>query len=137
MFEWGTSKRGGKFKTIFKNKNIQILRGYFFHFSCFEFPAHQLHCGMRGQSSCLVMATNQNLGIRVLFSPEFNGIVQIPVFRQAQHYKIIIFSFWTILHNYVYFLAFLGKFLSILIQLHHQPEQPMFWRPAYVHASVG
>ena len=33
------------------------------------------------------MASNQNLGNGVLFSAEFNGMVQIPVFRQAHHYK--------------------------------------------------
>ena len=33
------------------------------------------------------MASNQNLGNGVLFSAEFNGMVQIPVFRPAHHCK--------------------------------------------------
>ena len=37
---------------------------------------------------CLVMATNQNLGIDVFFGAEFNFGVQIPDFRQAHHYIV-------------------------------------------------
>ena len=43
---------------------------------------------MRRQSSCLVMAANQNSGIDVVFGAEFNFWVQIPNFRRAHHYKI-------------------------------------------------
>ena len=43
---------------------------------------------MRRQSSCLVMAANQNSGIDVFFGAEFNFRVQIPNFRRAHHYKI-------------------------------------------------
>ena len=55
------------------------------------------------------MASNQNSGIRVLFSAESNGIVQIPDFRQAYHYKTKIFGFWAFLYKYILVLAFLEK----------------------------
>ena len=47
-----------------------------------------LHCRMRRQSSCFVMATNQNSDIGVFFNAEFNFWVQIPDFRWAHQYKI-------------------------------------------------
>ena len=43
---------------------------------------------MRRQSWALVMASNQNSGKGVLFIAESIGIVQIPDFRRAHHYKI-------------------------------------------------
>ena len=55
------------------------------------------------------MASNQNSGIWVLFSAESNGIVQIPDFRQAYHYKTKIFGFWAFLYEYILVLAFLEK----------------------------
>ena len=72
---------------------------------------------MRGSSWWFLMASNQNSGIWVLFSAEFNGIVQIPDFRQAHHYKTTIFGFWEILYKYILYLAFLGKLLSIFAQI--------------------
>ena len=51
------------------------------------------HCGMRRQSSASGLASNQNSGKGVLFSAESNGMVQIPDFRQAHHYKTKIFGF--------------------------------------------
>ena len=79
-------------------------------------PWHS-HCRMRSSSWWFLLASNQNSGIRVLFSAEFNGIVQIPNFRQAHHYKTTIFGFWAISYKYILLLAFLGKFMSILAQI--------------------
>ena len=56
--------------------------------SFLQFCKYIMHCGMRGKSSRLVMATNQNSGIGSLFSAESNFRVKIPDFRQAHHYKI-------------------------------------------------
>ena len=62
---------------------------------------------MRGSSWRFLLASNQNSGIWVLFSAESNGIVQIPDFRQAHHYKTKIFGFWAFLYKYILVLAFL------------------------------
>ena len=95
---------------------------------------------MRGSSWWFLMASNQNLGFWVLFSAESNGIVQIPDFRQAYHYKTKIFGFWAFLYKYVLFLAFCGKLSSILVQITLAAAPPpataifcfgMFWRPAF------
>ena len=43
---------------------------------------------MRRQSWTLVTASNQTSGKGVLFSAESNGMVQIPDFRRAHHYKV-------------------------------------------------
>ena len=50
--------------------------------------SYNIHSGMRRQSSGLVMASNQTSGTGVLFSAKCNGMVQIPDFRRAHHYKI-------------------------------------------------
>ena len=99
-----------------------------------------LHCRMRGSSWRFLLASNQNSGIWVLFSAESNGIVQIPDFRQAYHYKTKIFGFWAFLYKYVLFVAFCGKLSSILVQITLAAAPPpataifcfgMFWRPAF------
>ena len=71
-----------KWFQVKKAINFKISITYMYYFQSL------IHCRMRRQSLCLVMATNQNSGIDVFFGAEFNFRVQIPDFRRAHHYKI-------------------------------------------------
>ena len=71
-----------KWFQVKKAINFKISITYMYYFQSL------IHCRMRRQSLCLVMATNQNSGIDVFFGAEFNFRVQIPDFRRAHHYKV-------------------------------------------------
>ena len=51
------------------------------------------HSGMREESWHFLITFLENLAIEVLFSAEFDGMVQIIDFRQALHYKNYNLSF--------------------------------------------
>ena len=65
-----------------------------------------IHCGMRDESWHFLSTFLENLAIEVLFTADFNGVVQIVDFRQAITIKNYNLSFCTCLDKYMSFLAF-------------------------------